>query len=217
MPAKKRAHLRARNRGISCRAISLFPISTEATHGKPPPNAEGSFSLIIRANAADFNAGDVAALVALDLIAGLAVFGRAPLEVVIDTLAKAARAREVLMRVAWSPNERPPPLGTGRLSPPVMSPVALAEPLEMKDALAILVFFALVQPAFACRRFSIWHYNFAQPRCPNANQGRPRPRRPRRPRPIFLCRPEPEHLGRNRRRAAHCDERLRALNNTPSR
>jgi hypothetical protein len=51
----------------------------------------------------------------------------------------------------------------------------------MKAPLAILVFFALVQPAFACRRFSIWHYNFAQPRCPNANpetQAAPAPAAP---------------------------------------
>ena len=35
----------------------------------------------------------------------------------------------------------------------------------MKALLAILLFFALAQPASACRRFSIWHYNFPQP-CP---------------------------------------------------
>jgi hypothetical protein len=33
----------------------------------------------------------------------------------------------------------------------------------MKALLAILLFFALAQPAAACRRFSIWHYNFSQP------------------------------------------------------
>jgi hypothetical protein len=37
----------------------------------------------------------------------------------------------------------------------------------MKALLAILLFFALAQPASACRRFSIWHYNFPQP-CPIA-------------------------------------------------
>ena len=35
----------------------------------------------------------------------------------------------------------------------------------MKALLAILIFFALAEPAAACRRFSIWHYNFPQP-CP---------------------------------------------------
>jgi hypothetical protein len=32
----------------------------------------------------------------------------------------------------------------------------------MKALLVILIFFALAQPAAACRRFSIWHYNFPQ-------------------------------------------------------
>jgi hypothetical protein len=35
----------------------------------------------------------------------------------------------------------------------------------MKALLAILLFFALSQPASACRHFSIWRYNFPQP-CP---------------------------------------------------
>jgi hypothetical protein len=33
----------------------------------------------------------------------------------------------------------------------------------MKALLAILLFFAPAEPAAACRRFSIWHYNFPQP------------------------------------------------------
>ena len=33
----------------------------------------------------------------------------------------------------------------------------------MRSLLAILLFFALAEPAAACRRFSIWHYNFPQP------------------------------------------------------
>src|ERR1700733_12192773 len=37
----------------------------------------------------------------------------------------------------------------------------------MKALLAILLFFALAEPAAACRRFSIWHYDFPQP-CPIA-------------------------------------------------
>ena len=34
-----------------------------------------------------------------------------------------------------------------------------------RSLLAILIFFALAEPASACRRYSIWHYNFPQP-CP---------------------------------------------------
>jgi hypothetical protein len=33
----------------------------------------------------------------------------------------------------------------------------------MRSLLAILLFFAPAEPAAACRRFSIWHYNFPQP------------------------------------------------------
>ena len=33
----------------------------------------------------------------------------------------------------------------------------------MKALLVILLFFALAEPAAACRRYSIWHYNFPQP------------------------------------------------------
>jgi hypothetical protein len=39
----------------------------------------------------------------------------------------------------------------------------------MNALLAILIFFALAEPAAACRRFSIWHYNFPQPPCPIAS------------------------------------------------
>jgi hypothetical protein len=37
----------------------------------------------------------------------------------------------------------------------------------MRLLLVILIFFALAEPAAACRRFSIWHYNSPQP-CPIA-------------------------------------------------
>ena len=40
---------------------------------------------------------------------------------------------------------------------------------EVKALLAILIFFALAEPAAACRRFSIWRYNFPQPPCPIAS------------------------------------------------
>ena len=35
----------------------------------------------------------------------------------------------------------------------------------MRSLLIILIFFALTEPAAACRRFSIWHYNFPPPPC----------------------------------------------------
>jgi hypothetical protein len=33
----------------------------------------------------------------------------------------------------------------------------------MRSLLVILIFFAPADPAAACRRYSIWHYNFPQP------------------------------------------------------
>jgi hypothetical protein len=33
----------------------------------------------------------------------------------------------------------------------------------MRSLLVILIFFALAEPAAACRRFSIWRFNFPQP------------------------------------------------------
>ena len=33
----------------------------------------------------------------------------------------------------------------------------------MRSLLVILIFFELAEPASACGRYSIWHYNFPQP------------------------------------------------------
>ena len=55
----------------------------------------------------------------------------------------------------------------------------------MKALLVILIFLALAEPAAACRRFSIWHYNFPQP-CPIARaeaQAAPTPAAPDMPLP----------------------------------
>ena len=51
----------------------------------------------------------------------------------------------------------------------------------MRSLLVILIFFALMESASACRRFSIWHYNFPQPPCPIASseaQAAPAPAAP---------------------------------------
>ena len=55
----------------------------------------------------------------------------------------------------------------------------------MRLLLVILIFFALAEPAAACRRFSNWHYNFPQP-CPIARpkaQAAPAPAAPDMPLP----------------------------------
>ena len=76
-------------------------------------------ALIIRAGEVDVDAGDVAALAALDLVVCLAVYGRAPLKVVLDTIAAAAPVREALVRDANRRNQRrrrSAPPGWGRSS-----------------------------------------------------------------------------------------------------
>jgi hypothetical protein len=60
--------------------------------------------------------GDVASLVALELVASLSAYGRAPLGVVMGALAEAAPGREVMLREANRHGERPPPLNIARLT-----------------------------------------------------------------------------------------------------
>ena len=43
----------------------------------------------------------------------------------------------------------------------------------MRSLFVILIFCALAEPAAACRRFSIWHYNFRQPPCPTIEASAP--------------------------------------------
>ena len=53
-------------------------------------------ALIIRAGEAGVDAGDAAALAALELIVRLAIYGRSPLKVVLDSIAAAATVRDKL-------------------------------------------------------------------------------------------------------------------------
>ena len=55
---------------------------------------------------------------------------------------------------------------------------------RIRSLLVILIFFALTEPAAACRRYSIWHYDFPQPCLVVARRLKPRLRRLRR---ISLC------------------------------
>ena len=77
-------------------------------------------ALLDHAREVEVDAGDAAAMAALDLICRLAVYGRAPLAAVLDTLAKAAPVRVKLLKDANKRNQ-PPPLGVGRLGPLVLS------------------------------------------------------------------------------------------------
>jgi hypothetical protein len=84
--------------------------------------AEGFVTTMLdHAREADIDPGDTAAMAALDLICCLALYGRAPLAVVLDMLAKAAPVRMKLVKDANKRNQPPPPLGVARLGPLVLT------------------------------------------------------------------------------------------------
>jgi hypothetical protein len=78
-------------------------------------------ALLDHAREVDIDPGDTAAMAALDLICCLAVYGRAPLATVLDTLARAAPVRIALVKDANKRNQPPPPLGVARLGPLVLT------------------------------------------------------------------------------------------------
>ena len=84
--------------------------------------AEGFVTTMLdTAREAEIDAGDTAAMAALDLICCLAVYGRAPLTTVLAALAKAAPVRIALVKDANKRNQSPPPLGVARLGPLVLT------------------------------------------------------------------------------------------------
>ena len=72
--------------------------------------------LIERSGKLGVDPGDVAGLVALDLVASLAAYNRAPVAITLAVLAAAAPTREVLLRAANARGERPPPLTVAKLT-----------------------------------------------------------------------------------------------------
>jgi hypothetical protein len=73
-------------------------------------------TMIERSKRLDVDAGDVASLLALELVASLAAYDRAPLPVILAAIAEAAPTREALVRDANRRGERPPPLNVARLT-----------------------------------------------------------------------------------------------------
>jgi hypothetical protein len=73
-------------------------------------------SMIERSKRCGVDTGDVASLLALELVASLAAYNRAPLPVMLAAIAEAAPAREALLRDANQRGERPPPLNVARLT-----------------------------------------------------------------------------------------------------
>ena len=72
--------------------------------------------MIERSKGCSVDTGDVASLLALELVASLAAYNRAPLPVVLAAIAAAAPTREALVRDANRRGERPPPLNLARLT-----------------------------------------------------------------------------------------------------
>ena len=71
--------------------------------------------MIERSKGCSVDTGDVASLLALELVASLAAYNRAPLPVILAAIAGAAPTREALLRDANQRGERPPPLNVARL------------------------------------------------------------------------------------------------------
>ena len=57
----------------------------------------------------EVDAGDVAILLALELVSSLAAYNRAPLAVILPTIAAAAPTRDAILRDANRRGARPPP------------------------------------------------------------------------------------------------------------
>jgi hypothetical protein len=72
--------------------------------------------MIERSKDCSVDTGDVASLLALELIASLAAYNRAPLPVILAAIAEAAPTREALVRDANRRGARPPPLNVARLT-----------------------------------------------------------------------------------------------------
>jgi hypothetical protein len=72
-------------------------------------------SMIERSKRCGVDTGDVASLLALELIASLAAYNRAPLPVILAAIVAAAPTREALVREANRRGQRPPPLNVAKL------------------------------------------------------------------------------------------------------
>ena len=93
--------------------VTLFGLTSHECSDAPDASwlAEDLvLSMIERCKGYGVDAGDVASLLALELIASIAAYDRAPLSVILAAIAEAAPTREALVRDANQRGERPPPL-----------------------------------------------------------------------------------------------------------
>jgi hypothetical protein len=100
--------------------IVVIPFGPELKPRDAPDAAalaeEVLLSMIERSRSHGVDTGDVASLLALELVASLAAYDRAPLPVILAAIAAAAPTREALVRDANRRGERPPPLSVAKLA-----------------------------------------------------------------------------------------------------
>ena len=98
----------------------VLPFGHASREARDAPDAaelaeEVVLSMIERSKGCGVDTGDVASLLALELIASLAAYNRAPLPVILAAIAEAAPTREALVREANRLGQRPPPLNVAKL------------------------------------------------------------------------------------------------------
>ena len=99
--------------------VNLFGHTSHEVRGAPDAAElaeEVILIMIERSKRLEVDTGDVASLLALELVASLAAYDRAPLPVILAAIAEAAPARETLVREANRRGERPPPLNAAKLA-----------------------------------------------------------------------------------------------------
>jgi hypothetical protein len=98
----------------------VVPFGHMSHAGRDAPDAaelaeDAILWMIERSKRCGVDTGDVASLLALELVASLAAYNRAPLAVILAAIAEAAPTREALVRDANLRGEHPPPLNVARL------------------------------------------------------------------------------------------------------
>ena len=98
----------------------VVPFGHMSHAGRDAPDAaelaeDAILWMIERSKICGVDPGDVASLLALELISSLAAFNRAPLPVILAAIAEAAPTRETLVREANRRGEHPPPLNVAKL------------------------------------------------------------------------------------------------------
>jgi hypothetical protein len=99
----------------------VVPFGHMSHVGRDAPDAgelaeEAILWMIERSKRCEVDTGDVASLVALELVASLSAYGRAPIATLLAAIAEAAPTREALVREANRLGQRPPPLNVARLT-----------------------------------------------------------------------------------------------------